>query len=346
MNVIIYSTKIKCSSLSSEIHRKRIYGGLSRAEDVNAEEILSHEALKSRVASVNDEADTPTVIHVFDSVSLDSCLSATKGSRFPMILSPSKNDVRSMIAMPEIRRNIAEKLLPLWGIIVSNHSVERLLSKTFETYAITKVISPAVDMWKIPYEQRELQFDPGDVVFFLPAALRPESGILKTIDTFKEMKESYLQLKLLLAGPAADDEYTESVLNEVENNFWLEYLGEVDHGQMASLMEMADVVLNTSFDEEVFSGGSPHVISEALSLGTPVLAFDNAENREIIEHMQTGLLFNGSQQFHEYLTELLIDILLRQKLGKNAMHACQERFDVAAESLKLQEFYQIISTRH
>jgi len=80
---------------------------------------------------------------------------------------------------------------------------------------------------------------------------------------------------------------------------------------VATLLEMADVVVNSSVSE----GGMANSVLEALSLGRAVLASDIEGNRSLIDHERTGLLFRDRDDLTVQAERLVGDAALRARLG-------------------------------
>ena len=79
------------------------------------------------------------------------------------------------------------------------------------------------------------------------------------------------------------------------------------------------VVLNSGYE------GHPHVVLEAMAVGTPVAAAAECGTPELVQHDENGLLFDkdNSPQIVEAVSRVLDDAHLRQRLVDNARHTAQ-----------------------
>ena len=85
-----------------------------------------------------------------------------------------------------------------------------------------------------------------------------------------------------------DKNWTNSLLNKIASNDWgehVEYLGPKENA--LEFIYGADVLVLPSRAEAM-----PRVILEAMALGVPVIGSDIGGHRELIEHNNTGLLFD------------------------------------------------------
>jgi len=168
---------------------------------------------------------------------------------------------------------------------------------------------------------------PGDFVFLLPAGIRPVKCPRYSLEPFEKLVPRHPQLRLLYAGPLLDPDEGEQLLCALRDRPWAHYLGEVPHDQMRSLLEQADVVLNTSLSE----GGMANSVLEAMSLGRPVLAADIEGNRSVIEDGVNGLLFGSDSEYIEKADRLIVYPDLRRRLGSMAQEKVGREFSLPRE---------------
>lgn len=75
----------------------------------------------------------------------------------------------------------------------------------------------------------------------------------------------------------------------------IEYLGYKQHGELPSYFQKAEAFLMPILWEEPFG----RVVIEAMSCGTPVVAFNRGAMPEIIKHGKTGFIVNTTQEMIE-----------------------------------------------
>lgn len=102
------------------------------------------------------------------------------------------------------------------------------------------------------------------------------------------------------------------------------------------VMAASDFVVLPSLRE-----GLSNVILEAMLVGRPVIASAVGGNIELVEPMQTGLLFasDNDAELADAMKRLIDDPALRQRLGQQGRQRATQRFTVAAMVQAMQEFY-------
>ncbi|MBD3311242.1 MAG: glycosyltransferase [Candidatus Magasanikbacteria bacterium] len=145
------------------------------------------------------------------------------------------------------------------------------------------------------------------------ARLTPWKGIDTLIDLMPILLKEFPNLKLKIIGDGSEFENLESrILNlGLENSVNL--LGRLANKETLAYIKSADMfILNSAYE------GLSHVILEALSLGTPVLASDVGGNPEVLQNGKIGELFgyNNKEEIKEKLVEALRSGSLRQSLDK------------------------------
>ena len=157
--------------------------------------------------------------------------------------------------------------------------------------------------------------------------LVPQKGMAGVIDAFARIAKDDETLSLSLV--IVDDGPERSHLVARAANLGLAerviFAGNVSHEKVMSWLAHADAfVLNSSY--ECFS----HLVLEAFTVGTPVLASDVPGDAEITRDRSTALLFsfNDSSAIAERVREIRRDHGLRDKLTHNA-RALAEQFTLA-----------------
>ena len=91
-------------------------------------------------------------------------------------------------------------------------------------------------------------------------------------------------------------------------------------------------------EEEVLSLS---LIDAQLS-GLPAVAFDVGGNKDIIEHGRSGFIVQQEQEFIERLQELLLDEVLRIRMGQRAIEQSTDKFSQQARADNLQNLYKTV----
>lgn len=142
-----------------------------------------------------------------------------------------------------------------------------------------------------------------DMEFFhilLPAGLRKVKDVLHLLPAWVDLKQAVPQLKVTIIGQVLEEEVYKEVNEACSRYSFISYQDAVPFSDMACWYEAANLVVNTSIEE-----GQPTAICEAMGLGIPVIARDNAGNRSVIRHGETGLLYEFPFQFVAHVQRLL-----------------------------------------
>ncbi|MDX9972506.1 MAG: glycosyltransferase family 4 protein [FCB group bacterium] len=102
-----------------------------------------------------------------------------------------------------------------------------------------------------------------------------------------------------------------------------------------------------AFDVKVFlvpgSDGTCRAVREALAMGKPVVAADRGMLREIVDHEQTGYIFDGTAEaLHNALAPLIGDRPLLRRMSRNAREKAVKVFSLEAQSQAIREHYRQI----
>jgi glycosyltransferase involved in cell wall biosynthesis len=152
----------------------------------------------------------------------------------------------------------------------------------------------------------------GHVLFLFPTGVRPVKAPRLPLASLDALAAADPRVRLAYAGPIVDRQEGEAWQREVAARPWARHLGEVPHAEMASLLGLADVVLNCSISE----GGLANAVLEALALERAVLASDIPGNRSLIVDGVTGLLFRDGRELGAQAERLARDPGLRARLGR------------------------------
>jgi glycosyltransferase involved in cell wall biosynthesis len=161
-------------------------------------------------------------------------------------------------------------------------------------------------------------FNPGDVVFFMPAGIRPVKGNLECLLGFERIHALRTQAKIVFAGAPLDEAYAERFCREAERlRVFARWVAPIHPAAMRAAYRSVDVILNGSASE-----GLSNVLIEARAAGRPLLASDIPGNRWPVlgdpGDSPMGLLFGPSDRadFIEKALRLIDDATLRRELGE------------------------------
>jgi len=220
-----------------------------------------------------------------------------------------------------------------------------LVAEQLATYfpaAAAKIVVIAQGVAPLPLHKKR-HYNTGNPDCFtllLPAAIRPEKGILEAIAALHPLVEIMPNLRLLLAGGGLDPLYAETVRRQVHDLPWITLLGDVPHESMGELYATADLVLNCS----LFEGGMANALLEAMAMGRPVLARDITGNRSLIKHGITGWLYKNDEQLPGSVLDIAARPEQRARVGRAAKDFVIRHFSPEQEAEALMKLYQKLLT--
>lgn len=114
----------------------------------------------------------------------------------------------------------------------------------------------------------------------------------------------------------------------------VELLGE--RSDVAMQIALSDFMVLPSYHE-----GLSNVILEAMMVGRPVIASNVGGNAELVEHMQTGLLFENDNdtELADAMLALIMNPEMRAAFGAQGRRQATDRFAITAMVNSMQEFY-------
>lgn len=181
----------------------------------------------------------------------------------------------------------------------------------------------------------ELGLTADNVVFLLPSGLRAVKNIELAVEGLAAVHRKYPQVRLLIAGAKIDDDYSRRIMDSIHHLPWIKYVGEIPHEDMRGLLQLGDVVLNTSDSE-----GQPQGALEAMSLGRPAILTAVPGNRHIIEHGREGFYVNNAAELAGAAEILLTNPRLRQAMGEEARRLVEDRFTLDQEIDAYSDLYR------
>lgn len=240
---------------------------------------------------------------------------------FPLVVSPSGTDMNVESKVDAGKDRVSRVLSRAAAVIVqSEEGRERLQGivpgRTDRIYFVPKSF-----VW-LGEETSDLRascgFSPGDVVFFMPAGIRPVKRNLECLLGFKKVCNLRPGARIIFAGPSLDADYSEHFRKEVEQHrAFARWIPPTHPAAMRAAYGSVDVILNGSASE-----GLSNVLIEGRAAGKPLLASDIPGNRWPVlgdtGDPPMGILFDPSDpgDFVRKALMLIDDAELRRKLGE------------------------------
>lgn len=264
----------------------------------------------------------PDLLHVHNAYRAGGLLIHDALSRawrgLPLIVSPSGTDMNI-----ESRRQPAGEIVRAVlgranAIIVQSEEGRARLAEVIPGRMGRVFFVPKAFVW-LGEEPSNLQGNAGtdQVLFFMPAGIRPVKGNLECLLGFESVHALRPQARIVFAGPALDGNYTESFRTEVNRlHAYARWVPQIPPAAMRAAYEASDVVLNASFSE-----GLSNVLLEGKAAGKPLLASDIPGNRWPVlgdpGDPAMGVLYDPKDpdDFVKKALLLIDDDPLRRKLG-------------------------------
>lgn len=157
--------------------------------------------------------------------------------------------------------------------------------------------------------RRSLGFRDNDSVVLFFGRLVREKGTEVFIEVIQQLRHSGVEHKVMVVGDGPEMHRLVRHLPDAA------FTGFVEGSALSRAVASADILLNPS-RSEAFG----NVNLEAMASGLAVVAADEGNSRELIEHERSGLLSRtiGSDGYVESLCRLVRDGLMRRRLGEAA----------------------------
>ncbi|WCK54889.1 glycosyltransferase [Aneurinibacillus sp. Ricciae_BoGa-3] len=171
----------------------------------------------------------------------------------------------------------------------------------------------------------------------LPAGLRPVKDVLHVLPALDNLIDEYPRMRFTILGANLNDGVYKQVQNESQLRDWMNYAGVVPYEVMKLWYEQAQIVLNTSISE-----GQSLAIMEAMAMGRPVIARKNAANMQLIQHEQTGWLYETMDEFVQSVKSIVTNASLRDKVVQQAKEWTVEHCSPEKEAQAYMNLYQLL----
>ena len=266
----------------------------------------------------------PDVVHVHNAyraggLLLQAALKKTWES-LPLVVSPSGTDMNIESRRQAGREVVATVLDRADAVIVQSEEGRSRMAEVIPAKMGCVFFAPKAFVW-LGEEACDLRascgFGTGDVLFFMPAGIRPVKGNLECLLGFENVHRLRPQARIVFSGPSLNGEYTTRFGREVQRlREFARWVPPITPSAMRSAYESADVVLNGSFSE-----GLSNVLIEGKAAGRPLLASDIPGNRWPVlsdaGDPPMGLLFDPSDpaDLVDKALRLIDDGALRKTLG-------------------------------
>jgi glycosyltransferase involved in cell wall biosynthesis len=222
-------------------------------------------------------------------------LVAEKYGTLPFVVSPAGTDINLYALKGTDREAVGKTCCIARYIIAQSHETLRLLQDLLPDLEDRIVYVPKAFLWfgEDYFDLRTVAAcREEDILFFMPAGIRPVKGNLECLWAMEKVRESSPKIRVVFAGPAIDARYSTRFEEEATRlGSFAKWILRIPPKAMYSAYKGADVILNHSSSE-----GLSNSLLEAMAAGRPVLASDIPGNRWLIRDKEgigpCGSLFN------------------------------------------------------
>lgn len=211
-------------------------------------------------------------------------------------------------------------------LILQNNSDRKKLLELKITTKNKSIVIPGSGIDLDYFYPQEKVFDRNQIKLLFPSRLIKEKGLLELISACILLDEEKIPIKLYIAGKL--DEGNRSSLSKKEiavlkgsKNIYL--LGHIE--DMRDLYRRIDIVVLPSWRE-----GLSKALLEAAAMGKAIVTTNVPGCRDIVKHMETGLLVNINDpiQIKESIIKIYKNPGLIKKFGRAARLRVKKKFEV------------------
>lgn len=155
------------------------------------------------------------------------------------------------------------------------------------------------------------------------SSLIPSKGIDLNIMAISKLITKYPEIRYLVVGSGPEMETLRRLVNILNLNDKVIFLGQLSHQQVLKHISEADIFSLPSWEE-----GFGIVYIEAMALGKPVLACQGEGIEDVVKHMETGLLVKPKDvdSLVESLDYLLSNLDQSNKIGETSKDVVLKKF--------------------
>ena len=211
-------------------------------------------------------------------------------------------------------------------LILQNNSDRKKLLTLKITTKSKSIVIPGSGVDLDYFYPKEKIFDRKIIKLLFPSRIIKEKGIMELIKACLLLEEANIPIELYIAGKL--DEGNRSSLNKNEIDFLkklknIHLMGHIE--DMRNLYEKIDIVVLPSWRE-----GLSKALLEAAAMEKAIITTNVPGCKEIVKHMETGLLVNVNNpvQIKESIIMIYNNPELIKKFGKAARLRVKKKFEV------------------
>jgi glycosyltransferase involved in cell wall biosynthesis len=149
------------------------------------------------------------------------------------------------------------------------------------------------------------------------------------IEALVKLKPLHPELRAVIAGEGYERPMLETLIRNAGAEGWISLPGFVDDAALIDLYRQAWVLASSSLRE-----GWGMTVTEAGACGTPAVVSRIGGHEDAVVDGESGILFDSTDQMAGALDSVLVDEVLRKRLGMGASdHAARFNWDATARAV-------------
>ncbi len=222
--------------------------------------------------------------------------------------------ISGLLAEKIIFQNKEDKKLLIQKRIIPEKKSEIIVGSGVDSnyFSIDKI-----DNDRLEKLREELKIKEGEKIALMVSRILKEKGIYQFVEVAKNLREKSKNWKFILIGEI--DKGNPMFISEKEieiwqNNDYIIYLGGKDKNSVRDILGLTNVFVFPSYYRE----GAPKVVLEAMSMGLPIVGFENVGTSELVENGVNGFLVKEKnvKELSLATEKVLNDDFLAKKLGE------------------------------
>ena len=206
-----------------------------------------------------------------------------------------------------------------------------------------KVIHSPIDCSDLQFQPREPNGRPIQLLSI--GRLAPKKGFQFAIQAVRKLIDNGFQVHYSILGEGSYRQQLEQLIERLELDEHVRLIGWLPHAESLDTLRSSHIFLQPSTrTAEGDMDGIPNALKEAMATGMPVVATHHSGIPELVEDSMSGFLVpeGNVDALVKRLTQLLLDPLAWQPIGRAARERVLNRFDVQPVTASLLDLYQSV----
>jgi glycosyltransferase involved in cell wall biosynthesis len=210
------------------------------------------------------------------------------------------------LLLTPVRRILARKAV--WNIVQTKSSIANIGPGASNVLVLINPVDPEIAAFADNHSEKKYDF-------LFAGRIIKEKGIYVLLEAVEIIKKRGFSVSVAIAGDGHELKNVLALIKEKE--LPVTYLGSVDKKELANAYLVSSMLIVPSSGH---MEGSPLVISEAISLNTPVIVSDQPAMVEATG--KSGLTFKSGQV--EELADLMTTVVTKKEVYERLLKSCKE----------------------